>query len=93
MSLSLKGICNAVKSDPQADISDPKFCEGIIVTVTARSTGATITRWCENDDDAEVFVEAMSSSGLLGDKGYICNMTPVNGLRAVNVENYRGLTI
>ncbi len=84
----MQRIRNAVKNDPPADLSRPKFCDGYIVTGTSKTTGKAITRWCKNDDDAEVFIEAVSTSSLLGDGGCFWSMAYVDGLRAVCAENY-----
>ena len=88
MNENLRGICNAVKSDPLVDLSNSDFSQGFIVTVTSKATGAGITRWCKDEDDAEVFVETISTSSLLGDKGCFWYMTQVKELRAVCAENY-----
>lgn len=87
MKENLQGILNAIKSDPPAELSGSAFEEGFIVTVTSKTTGKTLTRWCKNDDDAEVFIETVSS--WLDDDGQcFWSMTLVDGLKAVCAENY-----
>lgn len=87
MNENLQGICNAVKSDPLVDLSGSDFPQGFIVTVTSKTTGKALTRWCKDDEDAEVFVETISD--LLDSEGHcFWSMISVKKLQAVCAENY-----
>lgn len=87
MNEKLQGICNAAKSDPLVDLSSQDFPQGFIVTVTSKTTGKALTRWCKDDEDAEVFVETISD--LLDSEGRcFWSMIPVRELREVRAENY-----
>lgn len=87
MKENLQSILNAIKSDPPAELSGSAFEEGFIVTVTSKTTGKALTRWCKDDEDAEVFVETISD--LLDSEGHcFWSMISVKELQAVCAENY-----
>lgn len=63
------------------------YSNGCIVVVTSKTTGRAVSRWCKNDDDAEMFIDY--ASDVVDENGQVWwSIHEVNLLQAFDKAHY-----